>query len=131
MQTEPRKKMLMAGGSVNTAVYSGRQYTFGTLPPGYLYVEAAFQALSTFQAPRVAVLRDTNEVICNEAEVRRVSQLYPDMQLFDVYEVDPTDILYKANIRSILLDLKANGVESVVGCSYLDLCIQVRGTNAR
>lgn len=110
---------------MNPAVFKNRPRTFGTLPPAYLYVEAAFRSLRNFQAPRVAVLRDVTEQICSEAEMRRVSQLHPDVQLYGFYHLDPASPLYITRVAEILGDLKANGVESVIGCSYIDLCIQV------
>ena len=125
MQTEPLAKLLMAGGSVNTAVYAGRNYTFGTLPPGYLYVDAAFRTLTNFAAPRVAVLRDVTDPICSEAEVARAAALHPEVLLHGYFELDPAAPDYQDQIRSILEDLKAQGVESLLGCSYMDLCIQV------
>jgi hypothetical protein len=81
--------------------------------------------LSNFAAPRVAFLRDTTEQICFEKEVRRVSELHPDVELYGYYELTPGAPGYDEDVRAILQDLKAQGVESVVGCSYLDLCIQV------
>ena len=123
-QTEPHGKILMAGGSVNTAVYADRSYTFGTLPPGPLYVTAAFRTLTNLEVPRVAIIRDTTEPICFEDDVLHFSAQYPDVQLYGYYQVDPSSPDYSSNIRTILQDLQANNVESLVGCSYVDLCIE-------
>jgi hypothetical protein len=126
--TDPAKKILVAAASANTKVYTPKNYLFGTLPPGSLYVVAAFRSLSTFNASRVAVLRDNNDPMCFESTVRAVDPLYP-VNLYAYYSLDPKSPQYIENIRTILLDLKSNNVESLLGCSYMDLCIQVSFNN--
>jgi hypothetical protein len=124
-QTEPLGKLLIAGGSVNTAVYAGRNYTFGTIPPSFLYLVAAFRTFSNLDAPRVAILRDNDDPICFREDVDRANALYPDVVLYGYYEFDHEHPEYLNDIRIVLEQLKANGVETVFSCSFLDLCIQV------
>lgn len=124
-KTEPKQKLLMAGVATNTAVFEGKQYTFGTFPESFWYVTAAFRSLSHLEAPRVAFLRDDGDPTCKQEIVSEVSALYPEVILYGYYDLDPTAPEYLQNIRTILEDLKANDVEAVVGCSFLDLCIQV------
>ena len=116
--------MLVAAAATHEEVYADNNYTFGTTAPSLLYVEAAFRSLSTFGAKRVAVLRDKNEPMCFLDTVSAVSAGSP-VELYGYYDLDPTAPDYQEHIRGVLVDLKENGVESVMGCSYLDLCIQV------
>ena len=115
----------MAGVATNNAVFKGKQYTFGTFPESFWYVTAAFRSLSHLQAPRVAWLRDHDDPTCVQEIVSEVSSLFPEVVLYGYYDLDPTSPEYVQNILTILEELKVNGVEAVVGCSFLDLCIQV------
>ena len=115
---------MIASASANEMVYAGKNYTFGTLPPSLLYVQAAFRCLSRFNASRVAVLRDINDPMCLNDTVSAVSE-QSSVELYGYYTLDQTAPDYEDQILAILSDLKANGVESVIGCSYRDLCIYV------
>ena len=115
---------MIAAAAANENVYKGKNYTFGTLPPSLLYVEAAFNSLSTFNASRVAVIRDTNEPTCFSETVMEASS-GSSVELYGYYSLDNSAPDYVDQILAILTDLKANDVESILGCSYLDLCIQV------
>lgn len=113
----------MAGAASNENVYLGSNHTFGTTGPSRLYVESAFRSLSTFQARRVAVLRDNDEPMCMSDTVLEVSA-DSSVELYGYYELDPKSPEYEEQVEAILTELKAEGVDSVLGCSYEDLCIQ-------
>jgi hypothetical protein len=123
---DPAGKILMASAASNEQVFASKNYTFGTTGPSLLYIEAAFRCLTTFQAKRVAVIRDKNEPMCFLDTVTAVSAESP-VELYGYYDLDNTASDYEDQIYAILMDLNANGVESVMGCSYLDLCIHVSG----
>lgn len=114
----------MAGSAASERVFAGRNYTFSTTCPSTLYIESAFRSLQHFNTPRVAVIRDKNEPICPRNIVAEVSSQSP-VELYGYYELDQDAADYKDQIRAILVDLQANGVESVLGCSYQHLCIHV------
>ena len=117
-------KLLILPAAAYEEVYTGKNFTIGTTAPSFAYVEAGFQSLSNFEAKTVAVIRDRNEPICLEDIVLALNETYP-VNLYGYYDLDPTDPDYEAQIESILLELKENGVESVLGCSYEKLCIHI------
>ena len=121
---DPLGKFLMAPAAAKVEVYSGKSYTFSTTAPSFVYVEAVFKSLCNFKAKRVAIIRDNNEPICHLDEVLAINSSHA-VDLYGYYDVDPNDPDYEMNIRAILIDLKVNGVESVLGCSYVDLCILI------
>lgn len=114
----------MAGAAANTQVFFGKNYTYATTCPSLLYVRDAFRSLATFKAKRVAVIRDRDDPICLAEAVNAVSAS-SSVELYGYYDLDPTAVDYEEQIYDILVDLNANQVESVMGCSYLDLCIYV------
>jgi hypothetical protein len=122
--TDPARKLLMAGAAANENVFHGRNYTFSTTCPSSLYIQTAFRSLQQFNATRVAVIRDDDEPICIPSIVSDVSSTSP-VTLYAQYTIDHNAPDYEDQIREILMDLQANGVESVLGCSYKDLCIHV------
>lgn len=122
--TNPAQKMLMAGAAANENVFRGRNYTFSTTCPSTLYIETVFRSLKQFSAPRVAVLRDIDEPICLPDIVTSVSATSP-VEVYGQFEFDPEAIDYDEQILVVMQELQANGVESILGCSYEKLCINV------
>lgn len=60
------QRLLVAGGSSSTSVYSGRPYAFGILPPGHLYLEQALKGVASYGARTVAsIAEDGLDFICN------------------------------------------------------------------
>ena len=117
--------LLLTGGCADLVLFENNSHAYGTLPASNLYDQAAFRALSNFGASSIAIISDNDlPTHCNNNSIQYSSELF-NLELFSYYELDPTSSTYVDDIRSILLSLKENGVDSILGCSYIDLCIHV------
>jgi ABC-type branched-subunit amino acid transport system substrate-binding protein len=123
--TDPAGKFLLATGAANTAVTQNRRSTFTTLPPNLEYLDSSFAALAAYGSKNVAVIRDEGYAACGAAQDSNSSAIKAGLELYKHYDVDPSNPNYSSSISDIIAELKANGVETVMGCSYSTLCYEV------
>lgn len=123
--TESNNMFIFSGGSSDTAIFRNSNYLFGTLPGGVRYVSAVFELLDDLGAQTVAVFRDSNYPSCDDAAISG-AEIITNVTVYDIYDLDVNSPLYKEQLLAILLQLKLNGVETVYGCSYSTMCIEVK-----
>eukprot|EP00602_Paraphysomonas_sp_CaronLab_P005348 CAMPEP_0185017998 /NCGR_PEP_ID=MMETSP1103-20130426/842_1 /TAXON_ID=36769 /ORGANISM="Paraphysomonas bandaiensis, Strain Caron Lab Isolate" /LENGTH=1593 /DNA_ID=CAMNT_0027547641 /DNA_START=63 /DNA_END=4844 /DNA_ORIENTATION=- len=122
--TEDKEKIILSGGSSDTDMYREYELLYGTLPGDASYMSTAFCALKNFGAESVAVIRDTEYTSC----MNSTALLNADdcgINISGVYDVDPQSPFYEQNVTAILEELKSQGIQSIYGCSYGPLCIEI------
>ena len=123
-QIDPKNKILMAPIGSAREIYTGKNFSFSTTASSISYMHAVFRLLFNVGAKTLTIIRDKNEPLCLWEDVLTVNSSYP-VKLVEYHVVDPNDADYDDQIRDILFQSKDRGVESILGCSYHDLCIKI------
>jgi hypothetical protein len=121
--TEAQNISLFSSGAPLPSVFQETNYVYGLLPAAVSYSEGAFRAFHTFGAKTIAVITDDDVTVCNNESSILYAELY-NLTLSGFYSVNRSqeEEAYNQTIRDILLELKANNVETVFGCSFSSLC---------
>lgn len=122
--TEPNKMFIFSGGSSDTTLFRNSDYLFGTLPGGIRYISATFELLDQLGAQTIAILRDSNYPSCDDSTISG-AKLTSNITVFNVYDLNVNSPLYKEELLLILAQLKSNGIETIYGCSYSTMCLEV------
>jgi hypothetical protein len=101
-----------------------RATSFSLLPPNIEYLDSSFGAFASKSANRTVVIKDADYVACNEADSIATSNKY-NLNLYKFILVDPRSPNYAEIIRNVVKDLKDNNVDTVLGCTYSNLCYEV------
>jgi ABC-type branched-subunit amino acid transport system substrate-binding protein len=126
--TDPAGKLLLSVGASSTAVFTNRRSSFTTLPPNLEYLDSSFAALAAYGSKTVAVIKDLDYAGCGNPHDSNASAIKAGLTLYKHYDVDPSGPFYSNRIGHIIEELKAHGVETLLGCTYLSLCYEVHWT---
>jgi hypothetical protein len=123
--TDPAGKLILSSAS-RTSIFAGRSAAFTVSPSNIAYLDSSMGAFSANGAKSVAVLKDSGYAGCGDTlEDSATIAKKHNLTLHGFYLLDVTSSNYSALVREVALDLMANNVETVVGCSYSELCYAV------
>lgn len=121
--TEAHDALLIAQAS-DTSIFAASDYAYSVLPPKNTYSETAFATFSGLGASSIAVIVESNMELCSLNSSYTFADTY-NMTLFGYYAIDLSNASYSSSLRDILQSLKDNNVQTILGCSYYDLCVAV------
>ncbi len=107
---------------------------FHTMLDGKKYAKSAFDLFNYHGARSIGIIVDIAFVdqavnICGKNGTLETAKLYPNITVFGYFELPPFNLNggadYIDSLTAILTAFKSNGVETVLGCSYQQLCVQV------
>jgi hypothetical protein len=124
--TDPAGRFLLATEASNTAMFKNSRSSFTTLPPNLEYLDSSLAALAAYGSKTVAVLKDIDFGGCGTAQDSNTTALKYGLELYKHYDLDPSSPYYSSTVSGILAELKEHGVETVMGCTYLGLCYEVK-----
>lgn len=123
--TDPGGAFLLATEASNTAMFQNSRTSFTTLPPNLEYLESSLAALAAYGSKTVAVLKDIDFGGCGTAQDSNTTALKYGLSLYKHYDLDPASPYYSSSVSAIIAELNENGVETVMGCTYVGLCYEV------
>ena len=150
--TEENSKFLFTGGTSDTLIFRDSNYLYGTLPGSVRYVRfvdlisfwrisflyyfiinywlfyfisAVFELLDELGAKTIAILRDSNYPSCDDTAISG-AEIITNITVFEVYDLNINSPLYKEELSAILAKLKLNNIETIYGCSYSTMCLEVQ-----
>jgi hypothetical protein len=123
--TDPAGKLILSSAST-TSIFVNRTAAFTLAPSNNGYLESSMGAFSANGAKSVAVLKDVGYGGCGDTpeDSVNIAKKY-NLTLHGFYMLDATSANYSALVREVVSDLMANKVETIVGCSYSELCYAV------
>jgi ABC-type branched-subunit amino acid transport system substrate-binding protein len=123
--TDPAGKLLISSAST-TSIFAGRQAAFTIATSNNGYLDSSMGAFSANGAKSVAVLKDSGYGGCGDTpeDSAIIAKKY-NLTLHGFYLLDVSSSNYSAIVREVALDLMAHNVETIVGCSYSELCYAV------
>lgn len=113
----------MAPSAASTELFLDNPYMFGTLPPSAEYTHVAFKSLSELGARSIGIIVDMGHPLCNRTEAYQFSKVY-NLEILSFQEIS-LDASYTSSLLNILQDFKDRHVETVLGCSYTQMCLEV------
>jgi hypothetical protein len=123
--TDPAGKYLMSTSASNTAIYLNRASSFSNLPSNVMFSDASMAAFKSFGAKSTAVIKDIDISSCgNSSDTEKIAKKY-GLHFYGHFDVNPKSPTYETEVASIISQLKANGVETVIGCTFQTLCFLV------
>jgi hypothetical protein len=123
--TDPAGKLIISSAST-TSIFAGKTAALTIMASNNGYLDSSMGAFSANGARSVAVLKDSGYGGCGDTPEDSVTIAKKhNLTLHGYYLLDVTSSNYSALVREIALDLMANNVETVVGCSYMELCYAV------
>lgn len=124
--TDPAGKLMIAAGATNTAIFAGRDSAFTLIASNIQYLESSMGVFRANGAKTVAVMKDTDYAGCGDTYQDSVDMAAKyNLTLYGYYLLDSSSSNYSAQVLEIALDLQANQIDTVIGCTYLKLCFEV------
>jgi ABC-type branched-subunit amino acid transport system substrate-binding protein len=123
--TDPAGKFLMSTAASGTSVFQNRASSFTNLPSNVMYTDAAMAAFKSLGASSTVVIKDVDISACgNSSDSKKVAEKY-GLNLYGHFNVNPKSSTYASDVATIISQLKANGIETVIGCTFQTLCYLV------
>jgi hypothetical protein len=124
--TDPAERLMIASAASTTSIFVGRRASFATISSNNEYLDSSMGAFRANGARTVAVLKDIGYGGCGDTYEDSVNTAYKhDLTLHGYFLLDSTSSNYSGLVLEVAMDLKANNIETVVGCSYTKLCYDV------
>jgi hypothetical protein len=123
--TDPAGRFLLATSASGTAVFKNRRSSFTTLPSNVAFLDSGFAAFTAYGSKTTAVIKDMGYGGCGTAQNSNDAAIKAGITLYKHYDVDPASPSYASIVSDIIAELKAQEVETVMGCTYLGLCYEV------
>lgn len=129
--TDPAGKYLMATSASSTPIFQSRISSFSNLPSNIMFSDASMAAFRSFGANSTAVIKDVDISGCgNVSDSTKMANKY-GLHLFGHFDVDPKSPTYESEVFTIISQLKANGIQTVMGCTFRSLCFLVSAIRYR
>jgi ABC-type branched-subunit amino acid transport system substrate-binding protein len=124
--TDPAGKLMIASAASTTSIFVGRRAAFATISSNNEYLESSMGAFKVNGATTVAVIKDIGYGGCGDTYEDSVNTAKKhNLTLHGYFLLDSTSSNYSGLVLEVAIDLKANNIETVVGCSYTKLCADV------
>jgi ABC-type branched-subunit amino acid transport system substrate-binding protein len=124
--TDPAEKYLMSTSASGTSIFQNRVSSFSNLPSNVMFSDASMAAFKSFGANSTAVIKDIDISACgNSSDTTRIAKKY-GLHLYGHFDVNPKSPTYESEVSTIISQLKANRIETVIGCTFQTLCFLVR-----
>ena len=127
-KTVSAKKLFLI--PVGTFLDNVRNYSYLSYPSVSAFPEAAFKSFSQQQATNISVLVDDNlGGMCTMDVTFNVAAQYSNQINMTGYYVLPAKnnniTAYRQHLKTILIDMQKNNVQTILGCSLSILCFEL------
>jgi hypothetical protein len=99
-------------------------HTVYTIPSDLSRIKSTFHSFKSFGAKNISVITENDHDNCLYENVVKAA-LAEGISLYSHHTLDKNSPTYLQDITDILLDLKENDVDVVIGCSLASLCTHV------
>jgi ABC-type branched-subunit amino acid transport system substrate-binding protein len=120
--TEQEEFLLIS--AIAHPVYPNLNYTLFTLPTDLSRMKSTFHSFVSYGAKNVSVITENDHDNCLYQNTLQAA-LVEGITLYSHHTLDKRSPTYLQDLTDILLDLKENQVEVVIGCSISALCTHV------
>ncbi len=123
--------MISSGSAVSSENSFG---VFNTLLSGTKHAKSAFDLFSNCGAKSIGIIVDAGFVdqtvnICEKNSTLDTAKMYPSIEVFGYFELPSFasngGADYVNSLTVIMTTFKSNSVETILGCSFEHLCVEV------